>query len=553
MKKTRESIPYIILAVCAIFLIIRAFFGFCSSDEPFYISTTKRLFEGDLIFVHEWFPTQLSSLILLPFYALFVTITGGTAGIILYFRILYVLITMIISVISFRIIKARSGSAAGLCIALFMLFFAHLNIATLSYYTMSFEFFVFAMLLLSVQKKTVQISGGFFLALSVLALPSLVIGAVVLWLTLLVFSLKKKELRQALIFSALGMGIALLLFIIYLYATGNSIQDLIRYLPYVLSDDEHQTSLVAPFKKFFRSVTDVYGRIWYLSFVLAALGLLSNRFKKMIPYIFAADFMIFIYYGILSVGHTGYMNTALALFAAPLFFMCEKKDIYAFISLFLGGLILSMTYSYSSNGELYVLSIGHGIACVAGIIFIFDFMKENSRLMSPVLIIAVSLFLLQTVILRFVNVYRDAPLYRLDTRITAGPAEGLLTTKEHCDIYMSVLSDIDGYSKDGGYVLFSKLLPWGYLACDSRTAAPSTWRNKIDSERLEEFYRLYPDRIPDTVFVLNTYVGSYDTCGDVDADPAPNENSFGGSFADMLESDAYKKNESRDCTIYVRR
>ncbi len=439
-----------------------------------------------------------------------------------------------------------------MCIALFMLFFAHLNIATLSYYTMSFEFFVFAMLLLSVPQKAVQATGGFILALSVLALPSLVIGVILLWLTLLIFSLKQKDLRQTLVFSALGMGIALLLFIIWLYVTGNSIGNLFEYLPYVLSDDEHQTSLVAPFRKFFDSVTDVYGRVWYSSFVLAALGLLSNKIGKMKPYIFAADFMLFIYYGILSIGHTGYMNTALALFAAPLFFMCEKKDIYAFVSLFLGGLIVSMTYSYSSNGELYVLSIGHGIACAAGIIFIFDFMKENGNIMRTVLIVAISLFLLQTVILRFVNVYRDAPLDRLDTRITAGPANGLLTTKEHCDIYMSVLSDIDHYSKKNGYVLFSKLLPWGYLACDAKPAAPSTWRNMINSERLEEFYRLYPDRTPDLVFVLNAYVGSYDTCGDVEADPAPNENEFGGSVADMLESDEYEMIENRDCSIYVR-
>ncbi|MBR5375742.1 MAG: hypothetical protein IK139_00515, partial [Lachnospiraceae bacterium] len=426
MKKKRAYIPYIILAVCAVCLIIRSFFGFCSSDEPFYFSTTKRLFEGDLIFVHEWFPTQLSSLVLLPFYALFVTLTGGTAGIILYFRILYILITLAISVISFRIIKTRTGSAAGLCAALFMLFYAHLNIATLSYYTMSFEFFVFAMLLLSVPKKTVQAAGGFILALSVLALPSLVIGVVMLWLSLLIFSLKNKDLRQTLIFSVLGMGIALLLFIIYLYATGNSIENLIRYLPYVLSDDEHQTSVVAPFKKFFTAITDVYGKLWFTSFVLSAAGLLSNKFRKLIPFVFAADCLLFIYCAVLSFGHTGYINTALALFAAPLFFMCEKKDIYAFVSLFLGGLIVSMTYSYSSNGELYVLSIGHGIACVAGIIFLFDFMKENGRLVRPVLIMAISFFLLQTALLRFINVYRDAPLQRLDTRITAGPAFGLV-------------------------------------------------------------------------------------------------------------------------------
>lgn len=552
MEKKRTSIPYIILSLCAVCLIIRAFFGFCSSDEPFYISTAKRLFEGDLIFVHDWFPTQLSSLILLPFYAAFVTISGGTSGIILYFRILYVVITLLLSFITFQIIKKRSGTAAGLAMALFMLFYAHLSIAALSYYTMSFEFFVFAMILFMEQGKICQTAGGFFLALSVLALPSLCIGVILLWLTLLVFSFKKKDLRSLLIFSALGMAAALGLFVLYLYVSGNSVENLFRFLPYVLSDDEHQTSLVAPFKKFFNSVTDVYGPLWYLSFVLSALGLVAARFKKLIPWIFAADFVLFLYFCFLSFGHTGYMNTALALFAAPLFFMCEKKDIKTFVSLFLGGLIVSMTYSYSSNGELYVLSIGHGIACAAGILFIFDFYGEHDDLVRPALIFALSFFLMQTAALRFINVYRDAPLTGLDTRITEGPALGLLTTDEHHDTYMSVLDDINRYSENDGYVLFSKLLPWGYLASEKRVAAPSTWRNPVGSERLSEFLVLYPERTPDLVFVLNADVGSYDSCGDVEADPAPNENEFNGSFANLLNS-SYEKTETSCCTIFVRR
>ena len=553
MEKLRTKLPYIILSACALLLLARAFFGFCSSDEPFYISTTKRLFEGDLIFVHEWFPTQLSSIVLLPFYALFVTLTGSTAGIILYFRILYIAITLVISIISFRIIRSQYTFAAAMSVSLFMLFYAHLNIATLSYYTMSFEFFVFAMLLFSLRKKIPTVIGGFILALSVLALPSLVIGVILLWLTAFAFSIRKKELRSLLFFSAAGMATALLLFVIYLYVSGNSLQNLLKYLPYVLADDEHQTSLVAPFRKFFDSVTDVYGPLWYSSFALAALGLLSNRYKKMIPWIFTADCMFFLYYAVLSIGHTGYMNTALALFCAPIFFMCEKKDLYAFISLFLGGLIVSMTYSYSSNGELYVLSIGHGIAGVAGILFISEFMQENNKIFHHTLVTMIAIFLLPTMILRFVNVYRDAPLGVLDTKIEAGPAAGLFTTKEHHDIYMSVLSDIDRYKIGHDHVLFSKLLPWGYLACDAKTAAPSTWRNMIQSERLAGYYELNPEKTPDLVFVLNSYVGSYDSCGDIEADPAPNSNDFSGPVADMLESGSYDRIESRDCTIYVRR
>ncbi len=551
MKKTCSYLPYIIFFICAILLFVRAFFGFCSSDEPFYLSTTKRLFEGDLIFAHDWFPTQLSSLILLPFYALFVTLTGSTSGIILYFRILYVLLTLILSLLSYRIISAGKGKAAAFSCAVFMLFYAHLNIATLSYYTLLFEFFVFSMVLFTVKKKSCYILGGFIFALSVLSLPSLVICYVLFFITLLIISFKNKEYRDLLLYSLIGTAAALLAFIIYLYVSGNSIGKLLEFLPYVLSDDEHQTSLVAPFRKFFEAISDVYGKVFYLNFILAFSGLLSNKYKKLLPYIFTMDLILFVYYAILSFGHTGYINTALALFAAPLFFMCDKKDWYSFISLFLGGLMVSMTYSYSSNGELYVLSIGHGISCIASIIFIFDFMRENGKIVKYTLTAVITVFLLQTALLRFINVYRDAPLDKLNDRIEAGPAAGLYTTKEHHDIYMSVYEDILKYSASGDTVLFSKLLPWGYLSCDQSCAAPTTWRNMINSKRLEEYYELYPDRIPDIIFMVNAYVGSYDSCGDILADPVPNENEFGGYLADQIRSGKYSEISSRDCTIYL--
>ena len=550
MKKIKAYAPYLILFICSVLLVIRAFFGFCSSDEPFYLSTTKRLFEMDRIFVDEWFPTQLSSLILLPFYALYVTIRGNTDGIILFFRLLYVLVTFVLSCVSFRIISKRNGVMTGLAVSLFMLFFAHLNIATLSYYTMSFEFFVFAFILFMLQKRSAYVTGGFFFALSVLSLPSLAIAYVAAFIIILLLSVRFKSLRDGLLWSTVGIMIAGLLFISYLYMSGNSIAGLLKNLPYVLSDDEHQTSLVAPFKKFFTSISDVYGKIFYLNFVLALLGLVSNKFKKLVPYIFTLDCILFVYYAIMSLGRTGYMNTALALFAAPLFFMCKKKDYYSFISLFIGGLIFSMTYSYSSNGELYVLSIGHGIACIAGILFISDFIKENNVLIKYVCAAFVGIFLLQTAALRFINVYRDAPLNRLDTKIAEGPAAGLYTTKEHYDIYSSLLNDIREYADEDGYVLFSKLLPWGYLATDMRCAAPTTWRNKINSERLAQYYELYEYRVPDVVFVLDADVGSYDTCGDIEADPAPNENEWGGALAQYLDPDLFREVRTEHATIY---
>ena len=552
MKKYSDKIPYIILILSAAALIIRAFYGFCWSDETFYISTTKRLFEGDLIFVDEWFPTQLSSLILLPFYAAFFLVTGSTSGIILYFRLVYILVCLLISCMSFMLLKRRHSVASALAFSLFIMFYAHLNIATMSYYTMSFLFFIFAMLLISEDNKRFRFAGGFLFALSVLSLPSLAIGFFAAAALILLFAVRFRSLRFPFVQVLAGIAFAAILFVIYLYASGNSLPSLFRFLPYVLSDEEHQTGLTAPFKKFFTSVTDVYGPAFCLSILLSCLSFLALKRDYLRKYFLAADIMLFIYYLVISAGHTGYINTGFALFALPVFCMTKKKDICSFLTLYCGGLAVSMTYSYSSNGELYVMAIGHGIACAAAILFIDDFIKEYPSAAVRLLQAAVAVFILQTCLLRFVNVYRDAPLDKLDTYISEGPAAGLYTTSEHALQYDSLYSDIMKNTSGNGYVFFSKLLPWGYLAADMKCGAPTTWRTKMDSVRLRQYFSEHPERLPDTVFVMKSEAGAYDSCGDTEADPVPNENARGGWFDSFLEKNDYIIKESDLCTIYQR-
>lgn len=550
MNRIKTKLPYLILILCAAALSIRAFYGFCWSDETFYISTTKRLFEGDLIFVDEWFPTQLSSVILLPFYALFYCIAGSTAGIILYFRLLYVILSLVIACISYYIIKNEYSNAAAISTALFMLLFAHLNIATMSYYTLSFQFFILAMLLLLRRSRIAYTAAGFIFALAVLCLPSLAVGYFAAMLFLVICSIYNKKIRTPLLWSFTGICAAAVIFLAWLYISGNSLQNIFRYLPYILSDEEHQTSLVAPFKKFFTSVSDVYGYSVYLIAPMSVAALFSGKLPRLRNIIFAADAVLFIYFMVISSGHTGYANTALALIALPLFCMNKKKAFLPFFSLYIGGLIFSMTYSYSSNGELYVMTIGHGIACVAAILFIDEFIRENTGLVKTAAITVLAAFLLQTCLLRFINIYRDAPLSRLTCSIAEGPASGLYTTEEHAGQYRAVLADIRANAAGSEKIFFSKLLPWGYLVTDAECAAPTTWRTKISSSRLEMYYSEHPDMIPDTVLIMNSNIGSYDSCGDIEADPSPNENELKGWFMDYMDSHGYVRTVTDQMVIY---
>ncbi len=594
-EKIKSDFPYFILFSAAVVLLVKCLFGFCWSDETFYFSTTYRFYQGDSLFMHDWFPTQLSSIMLLPFFSLFMKIAGSTTGIILFFRICFVLFAFICSIVIYRIIRFTHQPWAALICALLYLFYTHLNIATLSYYTMSVAFFLLSVLLIyhffQTEKKHFLIISGILFALCVLALPTMTVAYIlVLLLTmalLLVYRyfplpiwfknfVDPSKVKTICIYTFIGICIPAFIFSIFLLKNV-PISDFIKAIPYVLSDEEHGTSLIYPLKKFFISINEVYGYAAYLGYLsvlitafltlLKTLGLrISHRFKSILGY---ANIALFIAYFIYSIGHTGYIQTAVCLFALPLFFLTDKKNWTTFLLLYVSGMIFSLVYSYSSNGYLYVLSMGHSIAAIGSVLLIYDFKKELSNetmLVSDHSIFTLSLLctcvilvtLLQTITLRFVNIYRDAPLSVLTAKIESGPAKGLYTTPAHKEQYDTVYKTIQENCQSDDLsvknaedsIFFTKLLPFGYLCTDLKCGSPTSWRTKFNSDRLADYYTLNPDRYPDIILVLDEQYGSYDTCGDVIADPNPNTNEISGFLLDYVTAHHYEIIDVACGTIY---
>ena len=588
-KKYATVYPYIILAVSACILLIRCYYSFCWSDETFYFSTTNRFYQGDSIFLHEWFPTQLSSVLLLPLFTLYMKIVGSTTGIILFFRIVYVIFSFICSIIIYRITKHRYPIFISFSCAFMYLFYVHLNIATMSYYTMSVSFFVLAAFLIyhfyQTKKKLYLVAGGVCFACSVLSLPTLAVAYfIVIFLIILLFLavlflplkstvkdfIKNSDLLTVCLYTFYGICIPAVIFMIYLFCHV-SIPDFLSAIPYVLSDEEHVTSLTYPIRKFFIGINEVYDYAAYLgymliviTFVLAFLELLHKEIPRRLRTILTCvDLILFVIYAICSFGHTGYIQTALCMFALPLFALTKKKNWHLFFLLFVGGMIFALVFSYSSNGYLYILSLGHSIAALGSILFLHDFIEElltkrtdaliSQQLMAGLCAAILVYSLLITATLRITNVYRDAPLSELTAKIQMGPAAGLYTTEEHLRMYDNVIQTLNTYAQatEKNQTLFiTKLLPYGYLCSDMQCGAPTTWRTKFNSARLSDYYTLNPDRIPDVILVLDQEYGSYDTCGDVEADPSPNENEFEGGILAKITAEDYQKTDVPCGIIY---
>lgn len=601
----QKHYPLILLILSALILLIRAFYGFCWSDETFYYSIAYRFLQGDAPFFEEWYPTQLNSIFLMPFVALYRLIAGSNDGIILTFRILYVLVSFLIAWQLFRVMEKETTKWGATVTALLFFYYTHLNILTFSYYAVSALAAVLSMLLilkyrqdLKSGKKAMRylVFSGIAFSVFILSMPSMIlyyIAAVAVFVILILLSIIKPikgSFRSAIrdlhlvrffLYHLLGICIVAIPFSIYFF-THVSLTDFLNSVIYVLTDEEHvPTTAYVTFKTCFTNLSKAYGIFAYISYVCIAVSIilfllsLTKAAKKHEGLLNAAGLAVFVldlacYIGLFvkGSGHTGYVQVSLVLFFLPLFFLLKKPPFHLFVTFVILGGCMAFSYTHTSSGHpLYTGSIGFAVAGTVAVPVILQYVKQTSSFLNKTpkqllqiaccTVILSALFMTMT--LRMINIYRDDVPGNLTERIPDGPAAGILTSKQHLTDYESVLSTLRTYCNTSAYpdgehrlLLITKLLPWGYLCSDMQCASPYSWRTGISSDRLELYYNVHPDKYPDVVLVLNENIGSYEACGDVEKDPNPNADERGGMLDQyMLEHDYTEK--SVPCgTLYIR-
>lgn len=578
--------------ICFCLLLWRSFKGFCWSDEAFYVSTTDRFYRGAVPLYDEWFRTQLSSLVMLPFYAAYVLIAGSNAGIILYFRILYLLLSATAAVISYRILSKNYPKYVAGCASLFVMIYAHLNNATFSYYMLSFVFLFTALMLIydfnSLGKKGELVGAGVLIALSVLCMPAFSVGyAIIVLLVMGLIALCKirfvsehlsKEYdpagaRKALGYTLIGIVVPALIFAIYIAARAG-IADLVKTLPYALVDNEHVNTFGYYIRKPHRSLKEVFGTYTYASYALIAASFVFARFlkKSMLGHVVViVDTVLFLVMSFVSLGHTGYIQVAFFMFMIPVYFVSQKRNPKLFWLTVIPSVVVAVIYCFTSSDFLYVMAIGAALSTGTGVCVLYDFYTGNvkgndklSRVYACGLTIVCLFTLTVTLVLRIRNVYRDAPLANLTEPVTKGVAKGLYTTKDHLRMYFDVLDVIEEYCMDtgkfevisgnpAGNVLFSKILPWGYAESGLSCGYPTTWRaTAYDSTQLEKYYSIHTTNVPDVIIVLNDEYGSYDAAGDVDDDHNPNLDEMSDYWKDYIIQNGMSQIEVKCGKVYCR-
>lgn len=565
-KENRDYIAIVLLVCLSICFFIRCFFSFNWSDEAFYLSTVHRLWIGEKMFADEWYTTQLSAPVLLPFYAIYEKIAGNNEGIYLYFRILYWGISTAVAFFTYIKLKKWNKKGISLVCALVYMCYSRGNIGGMSYYNMTITCVLVAMLLLYDQycaqntKPKDMVGTGVILALAVTFNPYMVLIYLVAFICLIV-KRKKIGIKKDSIYIFGGILITGIVYCIYVFSNA-SFKEVIENIPYILNEPALQKTnpiMVLPL-----IVARIIWRYKWTIWITIILSIYTLKKKKEVltqsvfRKICIIDFFVFAINAYLSSDMIGCINIAAVLFFLPICLaIFEKKSwnrekIGFFI---LPGVGISIAFSFSSNTGLDAMAIGFVLILIGLLLQIAETEQSYvTKFYQRIERIVITIVLAETVVLRIFSVFRDAPLLSLNTQIHDGPAKFLYTTAEHAEQYDKIKKAITKYVRAGDKVFFSRYCCWCYLCTDNEYGVSTSWRMAFDDERLAEYYQLKPEKIPTCIFILNPVYGDYisSMIQGNEREDRPNENNIDGFLKEYIDKHNYESIEV-DCGIIYRK
>lgn len=542
------------ISAASVFLLLCFFFsyiithGINAIDESFYLTIPHRLMQGDLLLSDEWHVSQLSSVLLYFPFKLYYSINGGTEGIVLFFRILFMVMQLGMYIFIYAKLRHKYGAFSIIPAAVFSINVPML-IPALSYYTLSLTFFAVVCIIVLTSgekiKKTEAIFCGFALACGVLAEP---FSAAVYFVwavaaVLVYFRKKRKENIQIpaffdmKTFLPVSAGVfACFIFFCAFFALHGSLSEFIRNLPEFFTDSEYNFSAgrgkLVDFSKIV-SALRVYGIIPSAAgIVLFIVSPFVMKYKKSLKTVVlaaasvlfaAASCMWIIRLHTLSDVFEALFASGLPMFiAGPICYILTENRNPCIAFVFITGAVFSVFVDISS---CLVTGYGSGFMNIAGVIAVYDLLKElkngaertekkEKRKNNYARIIAVMITTVycitsfgaasSNIFLHNVETFHN----RTDDKIcgemlTKGPLKGIKTTKHIKDVYESIIHDLDIIKeKTDGPVYVAGLEAYYYLYLDLPYGVYSAWYVNADSpERDLRYYELHPEKKPAFVYV----------------------------------------------------
>lgn len=523
MEKIKKQNRWFLAGLLGIGLILfwRCFYSVNTTDEAYYVGTVYRLWFGDGMLCDEWNPTQqMCSFWLYPFYVIFRMILGSNEGMILAFRLLYIVFQLFISGYLYGKLK-KFGY-----ISFFSIFFCLLstafNINSLSYNTMANSALAALFVTLAVMEKPDWKSCiwcGIFASIVVMGNPYAVFAYVLYGIgciaVTLIFKRARKDAPVCLRFKtffqmSLTAAAVLVVFLIFTFRNA-TLERILKNLPYIVGDQEHYQRWNVKISDYFR-----YFREYYLGCTLVpiAAGVIALFDKKrtvhgkfymgvsitaIVPYM--------IYHGMISdYVPVNLVTVPICFLGIPAYVVSKKRLRKVFFCWYLPAMLYPFIVQITSNTGPLAVSSAFVTAGAAALLLAAAWAKEQGQKAVQTLIYAVLVLqLLLMLILRITYVWADDSLSNLTARVERGAAKGLYTTAERAQYYNEMYDDLDSLNmtkEDGLLVIGSD--PLLYLYAEKEVASYSTWQVYTNETRLYRYYEIHDGegKFPSVVYCV---------------------------------------------------
>jgi len=559
--KQSDAVFAVLFIFTVVFFFVSMRYGIQSADESFYLTIPYRLFQGDRLIADEWHLSQLSALFqYLPLW-LFIKVTGGTSGLILFFRQIYVVLSLIL--FAYIYFSFRSYGFWGVGAAVVFTGYHSFGYCTLNYYVMSNSALLIVLLLLFSRGRRspgALIFTGFIFACCVLIEP---VTAViyflycVLLLLRAVFSRRKKSFLQEYsfildtriwLFMTVGIVICAVIFFVVLLA-GADFGELTRNFSQLFTDSEYNwftgTALFIKWHKvlvymmYCGYVPAVLNGLFILSLIIFRKKIRSHRA------VFFASACLITAVGFIAVMINPHEDTGLAasvsrpviwmLFGFACYILTVNKNKKMFVFLQTGALFTLFTDFLSE------VSVGGGsiVSAVPAVILFaeafgevknelvaadsgrFKLRKFVNAALSVSLVVTVFCECYNYTLIRTWHLVEDLFVgddSSLDTEITVGPLKGLNTTASIAEKYNDAISDMDVIREQfNGPLYVADLCPWYYIYSGLPIGAYSTFYVPVDSElRLTRYWQMHTDNLPECIYVPFFNCDEYAPLTDID-------------------------------------
>lgn len=518
---TEIAIGSFIIVCFSVLLLWRATRGFDWSDDTYASAIVCRILQGDALFKEIWDIHQFSAVILVPLFWIYGRI-AGTTGLILFSRIFMVLVLSAESICVFLRFRKNSGCIWSTLAAILLLSFGY-NFG-LTYNTMMIEAFLLAFLLIPTSsndkwKNTRYLFSGFISATAVQAYPTTII---VLVIFLIYIRKKERNYRRAITMYISGCLFVALKFLIFL-SINSSFDAAIHNLHYLFMDPEHSSkhfSIIDHVKSIIAMIRlpGILILIAYLTALVSRFTKLAN--KKLLSNLAIYALVAFIMVDVLSTSRSFgkneikyhlYFSISLLL---PVVWLLQGTKWDDLLFIWIASVFASVAVNMATNNGASFYVYPYLFAAMATLLYIgktikLSFATNNlrERILRKGTIVLSYAMVLFVFLSGFLYTYRDDKLESLDTQLKSGPAAGLFTTQTHAEQYQLTIDTINEYVPINANVLYTKLLPFGYMCSETRPATPRLWRTNLDYELFEEYYQINPQKKPDAIYIVNESYG----------------------------------------------